>query len=264
VDLSDPTLTEDERQVNDNTQQPYTLASHAARSLPMASPSSASPQSTVPQLASSLFPMRAGQQDSVVDTVLKAIKSNAKPATSATRIFKDRLTFDEVMNAQLDSILASSSVSSANVRQWMNYVSFLNKMIDEKGFEAADMYHRTLFVRIADGSHSLFSARGFYCDELVRDVDRTYADIANPMGKNDSRFRSRYVSAAAHSQSSNGKGNGKRSKSGMQSGNGRDKRFSNNKSLYCSVHGQCAHSTADCRAAKSQGSSSSSSKPAAK
>ena len=199
----------------------------------------------------------------MLDTVVKAIQSNAKPATSSSKIFKDRASFDEVMNAQLKRLLTAPNLSSDNILQWHAYVAFLSRMIDEKGFDAADMYHRMLFVRISDGSHSLFSARGFYCDELVRDVDRTYADIAHPLGKGDQRFKSRYVHSHSNQQQQQSQSRSFAShghnKQHSKSGGGGGKRFSSNKSLFCSHHGQCAHSTADCKVLSSGSASSSSS-----
>jgi hypothetical protein len=261
VDLSDPTLGENEQEVNEHKQTPAASAASTAQSAQapaVPSPPPTSSGSLFPPLDPSLFPPRAGDRDSMLETVVKAITAKAKPTTSTTKIFKDRLSFDEVMNAQLKSILSSPPIDQTHIQHWMQYVAWLNRMIDEKGFDAADMYHRMLFARIADGIHSLFAPRGFYCDEIVRDVDRTYADIANPLGKGDNRFKSRYVST--HHSSSNSSNNGGQRSGKMQpkSGNSNSKSSgsSSSKQLHCSHHGQCAHTTADCSYLKRRSGSS--------
>jgi hypothetical protein len=201
-----------------------------------------------------LFSPRYDEAESVVSLLSKSLSAGVK----SKKKFSDKKQLLDLLakgrEHAIDADGLTEVLASSNTAAWLEYETYLWQLLVEKGWEAADWYHRALFERINLGRHDLIRD-GPVNSELIRDLDRQYSWLAEsqlqsrkPTSSSSDRFRAKNNSGGGSGSGSNSGSSGKTAKQSAFTG------------VPCKHHGASArHTTAECRDPKAAGAASSSS-----
>lgn len=205
---------------------------------------STSPSALHPDLFSPLY----DETESVVSLLSKSLGATAK----SKKKFTDKKQLQDMLGKGREHAIAADGLTErlagTHTSAWWVYESYLYKLLIEKGFEAADWYHRQLFERISLGQHSLVDD-GPINAELLRDLDRLYTWLSEsqlasrkPASASGDRFRA--------NKSGGGGGGGSSSGSSYKAA----KQQAAFTGVPCKHHGANArHTTAECKDPKHAG-----------
>ena len=210
-----------------------------------ASSSSASPSAALhPDLFSPMY----DQADTVVSLLSKSLSAGVK----SKKKFADKKQLADLLVKGREHAIEADGLTEVlrgtHTAAWLEYESYLYKLVIEKGWEAADWYHRQLFERISVGRHELLHD-GPDSNELIRELDRQYAWLP------ESALASRKAGTSSGDRFRSGKGNGGGGSNKSSGGSKASKPLAAFTGVPCKHHGpNSRHTTADCKDPKHAGS----------
>ncbi len=196
-----------------------------------------------------LFSPTYDESEPLVSLLSKSLSAGVK----SKKKFSDKKQLMDLLakgrEHAIDADGLTQRLANSNTAAWLEYESYLWQLLIEKGWEAADWYHRQLFERIHLGRHDLVRD-GPVSNELIRELDRQYSWLSEsqlasrkPTSSSSDRFRSKTSSSTG----SSGSGSSKQTK-----------QLAPFAGVPCKHHGANArHTTAECKDPKHTGTSSS-------
>jgi hypothetical protein len=181
-----------------------------------------------------LFAPKYDEADSVVSLLSKSLSAGVK----SKKKFSDKKQLIDLLAKGRDHAIATDGLSQSFVNSstyaWWQYETYVWQLLIEKGWEAADWYHRQLFERISIGRHDLIKD-GPVNGELIRELDRQF------MWLNESLLASKKPSSSSSSDRFRSK------KSGSNNASAQSKSKQPFTGVPCKFHGpESRHTTADC------------------
>jgi hypothetical protein len=202
-----------------------------------------------------LFSPAYDESESVISLLSKSLSAGVK----SKKKFANKTQLHELLIKGRKHAMEADGVTEllagSSTAAWLEYESYLYRLVIEKGYEAADWYHRQLFERIQLGHHDL-SKNGTSNSELIRELDRQWAWLP------ESQLTSRKVGSSSNdrfrTRTSSGNGNNNNSRNGSSGAGKQAKQQAAFSGVPCKHHGPLSrHTTADCKDPKASGASQS-------
>lgn len=192
-----------------------------------------------------LFAPAYDETEPIITLLGKSLSAGVK----SRKKFADRAQLNELLMKGRQSALDADGLDEvqwfrSHTHAWLLYESYSYRLVMEKGWEAADWYHRKLFEKIQLGHHDL-ADDGPVDSELLRELDRQWSWLS------ESQLASRKMTSS--SSSSQDRFRAKSSGSGGASSNNNAHKHAKQPTPFtgvpCKHHGaQARHTTAECKA----------------